>query len=226
MKTEILIRQLLAAFGGYFAIDTTSTPVFIASMISIAFAIAWSWIKKANLFNDHYTLADSAGVLLRKLLGSVVSQLIAALSGALVAHGFAGDVNDLGAVVLFVINVAASHGGTQQKLVGAPLHVLALCSLLSALCACSSTSQEALKQRLESALVNAGREMSAVALQGTLDTLHAELASLEAKPIDADPMQQLLDSSRVQTIRAAIRLGEERLAKVRGGKAPREVVPN
>lgn len=223
MKLDILIRQLLAALGGYFALDTTSTPVFIASLLTIGFTVLWSWIQKANFFNDHITLDESVSVLLQKLLGAVVSQLIAALSGVLMTHGFTGDVNDLGGVVIFGANVAASHFKLHQRAVGAPLNMLALCSLPFALCSCSGPSQEALKSRLEAAFVSAGREVSAVALQSTITTLKGELALLEAKPVDADPMQQLLDQSRMQAIRAAIRLGEERLAKLRGGKDVIEV---
>lgn len=223
MKLDIFIRQLLAAVGGYLCIDTSNLPALAAGIAALVIACLWSFLKKANLFDSASALNDDLLVLAQKALGVAFSQGIAALSGALMNHGFTGDPNDTAAVLLFLLNTGLSHGNVHQIAVGAPLHVLALSALLSALCSCSNTARDAFTQRLEAAAVAVANETSAVALEGVLQTLRSELAALEAKPIDADPMQQLLDSSRVQALRATLKLGEERLAKLRRTKVVTEV---
>lgn len=224
MKLDILIRQLLAAVGGYLCIDTSNLPALAAGVASLAVACLWSFLKKANLFDSASMLNDDLLVLAQKALGVAISQGIAALSGALLNHGFTGDPNDSAAVLLFLLNTGLSHGNVHQIAVGAPLHVLVLGSSFVVLgSSCSNTARDAVTQRLEAAAVAVANETSAVALDGTLQALRSELAALEAKPIDSDPMQQLLDSSRVQALRATIKLGEERLAKLRRTKVVTEV---
>lgn len=222
-----IIRHLIAAAGGFLCLDTSSTTSILGGAAAILITVLWSWIQKLGIFAPSI-FDDKTKDAGRKFVGALVSQLISAFSGALINSGFAGDVNDPAAVALFLGNVTASKLGWHQRALGAsvPLWLL-LFSLSAILPACSSTSQEALKQRLEEAFVSAGREVSAVALQSAIATLKHELALLEAKPVDDDPMQQLIDQNRMQAMRAAIRLGEERLAKLRapGAKQPRQVVP-
>ena len=145
---------------------------------------------------------------------------MAALSGYMAAEGFTGDANDPAALVLFALNVAASHFGLHQIAVGAPLKMLVLCSLLSALCACSNTSRDAFTARLEAAAVTLSKDIGADVIQTTLQTLRSELARLEAKPVDDDLAQRVLDQNRISALKAAIQLGESKLAKLRGGKEP------
>jgi hypothetical protein len=210
------IRHFLAASGAVlttqgFTLDTTSTSTLIFGLVMLAASVLWSWFSKLQWalgVNDPRLVTDERREVIRKLLAAIASQLVAAFSGWLWASGFAGDVNDPAAVLLFVGNLSAS------RLRGVPpvkVLVFALSSLPFALCSCSSTSQEALKSRLEVALKSAGREVSAVALAATLQTLRSELALLEAKPVDDDWSQQLVDQNRLVAIKAAIRLSEERM---------------
>lgn len=232
MKDTLLIlaRQGLAATGASFVyngvtIDASSTSTLFTGVLLLVASVLWSWLSKLKWVHDidaDEIITDDRKAVLQKLGAAVASQCVAALAGWLLASGFQGDANDPLAVALFVSNVAAS------RLRGVPpvkVLLFALGSLPFALCSCSSTSQEALKSRLEAAFVSVAKEMSAVTLAATLQTLRSELALLEAKPVDTDPMQQLLDQNRIAAIKAAIRLGEERLAKLRGSKAVIEVNP-
>jgi hypothetical protein len=233
---QTFIRHFITALGGVLLVDTSSTHSLAFGLIAITAAWLWSVIQKLE-WTAHVHLRDDVVDVLKKMAAAAVSQGLAALSGWMMANGFAGDVNDPAAVLLFLSNYGASRMGWHQKALGVkPVMMLVLGSLFSVIgCACSSTSQDALKSRLEAAFVSAGKEVSAVALQSTITTLKQELALLEAKPVDEDPMQQLLDQNRMQAIRAAIRLGEERLKALnverstsnvqRSSKAGIEVAP-
>lgn len=214
----ILFRHTFAAIAAMLVhhgitADAGSTVSMLAGVLVFGFVTLLSAVLKMDIDDDKRAA-------LQKLAAALASQFVAALAGWLQAD--AATAADPAALSLFLGNMTLSklRGHVPPARV---LGLLALCSLPFALSSCSSPSQEALKSRLEAAFVSAGREVSAVALQSTITTLKHELALLEAKPVDEDPMQQLLDQNRMQAIRAAIRLGEERLAKLRSSKAVIEV---
>jgi hypothetical protein len=222
---QTILRHFITALGGVLLVDVTNTQSFVFGLGCLFFTWLWSLASKLE-WTEAIHVSDDMQAVAKKALAALVSQGLAALSGYMLAHGFEGDPNDPAAVMLFLGNLGASRMGWHQKALGMkPVLLFALSSLPFALSSCSSTSQEAFKQRLEAAFVSAGREVSAVSLAATLQTLRRELALLEAKPVDADWSQQLLDQNRISAIKAAIRLGEERLKALRGGKSVIEVNP-
>jgi len=209
---QTVLRHFITALGGVLLVDVTNTQSFVFGLACLFFTWLWSLVSKLERTEAIYVSDDTQAVL-KKALAALVSQGLAALSGYMLAHGFEGDPNDPAAVMLFLANLGASRMGWYQKALGMkPVLITVLGSWFLVLgCSCSSTSQEALKSRLEVALKIAGREVSAVALAATLQTLRSELALLEAKPVDDDWSQQLVDQNRLVAIKAAIRLSEERM---------------
>lgn len=94
------------------------------------------------------------------------------------------------------------------------------------LTSCSNTAQEALKKRAEEAALEVGKQAAIVSAEGTLNWLRKELKTLEAKPVDEDPYQQLIDQNRISALKAAIKSGEEQLAKLRAPSAKQPINPN
>jgi hypothetical protein len=169
-------------------------------------------------------MSDDARANVKKAAAALASQLLAALAGWLQVD--AATAADPLALTVFTANLAASRlRGVPPPAKLAQWMLFALCSSLFVLSSCSSTSQDALQKRLESALTTIGKEASASALQSTLAFLRVELDTLLKKPVDDDPMQQLVDQNRISALKAAIKLGEERLAKLRGDKAVIDVQP-
>ena len=215
----ILARHTVAALAGMLAhvgyhADANNTVALLGAVFALSLSVLWSMVLKLEMH-------DTTRQAMTKLGAALASQFIAAIAGWLQVDSV--TVDDPAALLLFLGNLGAS------KLRGVPPSAKLGQWLMLALClplvSCSSTSQEALKQRLEAALVSAGREVSAVALESAITTLKHELALLEAKPVDEDPMQQLVDQNRIAAIMGAIRMGEARLKALRGGKAVIEVNP-
>ncbi len=225
MKSITLIaRHLIAAIGGMCAhhgvnVDASSTGSIIAALLFLGVSMLWSFAAKAEP-------SDDAKAVLQKAAGAFASQIVAALAGWL--HVDAATAADPVALSVFVGNltVAKVRGHVPAAKLGQWASLMVLGSLFSVLCcSCSTVSQDAFKKRLESALADIGKEASATALEGTLAYLRTELDTLLRAPVDEDVTQQLIDQNRIAALKAAIKLGEERLAKLRGGKSAIEVNP-
>jgi hypothetical protein len=150
----LLIRQALAAFAGTLAaqgitVNADSTASLLTALIIFAVSALWSWIVKLKWSTDSRTLDvidDSTAGMLRKALGSLVSQGVAAFSGYLATQGHVVNVEDPVALSLFGANVAASKLGLHQKLAftGAQdaLKTFAVLGSLFAVCSCTTPQRQ------------------------------------------------------------------------------------
>lgn len=139
---QTLLRHFITALGGVLLVDTSNTQSLVFGLIVIGCAWLWSVIQKLD-WNGHVQIRDDYKELLKKMGAALVSQGLAALSGWMMEKGFLGDVNDPAAVLLFFGNYGASRLGWHQKALGVkPVMLLALCTLLPALSACSSFTQD------------------------------------------------------------------------------------
>lgn len=110
----LLIRQGLAACGGFFAahhITGDSTTSIVVGLIMLLTATLWSWIAKMLHLDDASLGSVTGGQALRTFVGAVVSQGITAASAY-----FAVDANNPELFGVALVNVAASKFGLQQKL--------------------------------------------------------------------------------------------------------------
>jgi hypothetical protein len=90
------------------------------------------------------------------------------------------------------------------------LSLLAVASLTS----CSNLERDAFKDRLKETAKLIAAAVAPIAIETTLASLRRELALLEARPIDADPVQQLADQGRIATLKTLIAQGEAKLASL------------
>lgn len=213
--TFAAIAAILLHYG--ITVDGGSTVSVLSGIIVWVFTWLASVITKVEMDEEDKQVTQ-------KIAAALASQFVAALAGWLQVD--AGTAADPVALSLFVGNL------TLSRLRGhVPVSPAAMLLVLGSLCfvpACSVTSQQAFKDRLEGYAVAMGQAASVIALDGTLTALRGELSLLVARPVDADPMQQLLDQSRISAIQALIREGEARLKAMRkpGAKQPIEVNPS
>lgn len=226
----LLIRQGLAACGGFFAannITGNSTASIAVGLIMLAIPTVWSWIAKCLHLEDSskYGFLPNSEIL-RTLIGSIVSQGITALSVY-----FATDANNPELLGVAIANAAASKAGMHQKLafLGAKdaLKLFALCSLLSTLCSCSSfTKQDA---------INYGERVGLFAGDAAIVLAQLQLANaqsalaMELSNPNADKRAIMLKQIGVSTAQQALKAASAAIAKQRAkldAKQPRDVSPS
>lgn len=101
LAAPTLIRHGIAAAGGYLACNAASLFDLIAGAVMFAIPVVWSYLTHTKLSGEQESQA-------KLLARAVASQAVAAISGALVNHGFTGDPNDTAAVMIFGANYAQS----------------------------------------------------------------------------------------------------------------------
>jgi hypothetical protein len=155
-----IIRQVLALFAGFLLqhgiqADASNSASLIAGALIFGGAFFWSWLtklewsKKRNLSGY---VSDDRAAMLRKALGALVSQGLAALAGWWQAKtGETVNAADPAAVILFLANLGASKVGFHQKVaaVGARSPALIAAALLSVslLSSCEGMMKAAMDNR-------------------------------------------------------------------------------
>lgn len=105
MQISIIVRQLLAALGGFLAhhgatVDTDSTASLLAGIICVIVSLVWSAMAKAEM-------GDATKDIVKKVAGVLASQCVAALAGWLQAD--AGTAENPTALILLGANATLSH---------------------------------------------------------------------------------------------------------------------
>lgn len=232
---EILLRQLIAAVSGSLAeqglaTDGTTDSLVTAALI-FAGAVMWSWFRKLEWNTNARQLdviTDSRVDMLRKLLGVLVSQGLAALSGYLATHGQTVDVNDPVALSVFGVNALGSRLGAHQRLamIGARKSAALLVASLSllSLAACSSFTKDDAIDYGARVAISAGE--AAVALARVELGTRAQ-AWMDAKT-SGDPAKEALARVAMDAAQRALDAAEKALAKekARLDKQPLNVSPN
>lgn len=141
-----LVRHILAAAAGYTAahgIDGSTTTGLVAGGVLYVASTIWSLVgKKIGPLIEKWGLADAYNEsdeariygrqMLAMILGAGTSQLVAALSGWLLASGFAGNPDHPEAVMIFLANLGLSKARGESS-AEAQLQVVKLL-ILGALC--------------------------------------------------------------------------------------------
>ncbi len=101
-----LIRNLLAAAGGWFAsegiaVDGTSTLSILTGLFLYLLAAGWSWWTKT-------TIDQSTAEKLKQFAEALASQAIAAAAGWLQQLGYTGSIDDTAGLALFGLNLGLS----------------------------------------------------------------------------------------------------------------------
>jgi hypothetical protein len=225
----LLIRQGLAACGGFFAannITGSSTTSIIIGLVMLAIPTVWSWVAKCIHLEDNSRSGwIENSEILRTLVGSIVSQGVTALSVY-----FATDANNPELLGIAVANAAASKFGLQQKLafIGTKDAVnLFLLSFLSAsLISCASfTKQDAKDAGAQIGLAAADAAILIARMQ--LSSAESELSAAATQP-GAERRVIIAKQFAVVAARRALDEAERAIAKQRAkaaAKQPQNVQP-
>jgi hypothetical protein len=95
------VRHAVAALGGYLAVDATSLTSLLTGVLLIVLPLLVSYFT-------HTTPTDEQRTVIKQLAGALARQGTAAISGALLNHGFTGNPDDTVAVALWVANFTSS----------------------------------------------------------------------------------------------------------------------
>lgn len=197
-----LVRHVLAAAGGYTAaagIDGSTTTGLFAGGVLYVSSLAWSLVQKRfGSLLEKWGMADVQALdaetaiygrqLAAMFFGAVTSQLVAALSGYLLAAGYAGDVNDPTAVLIFLGNLGLSKARGPAS---AASQLQAVKALILGFVCLSQISCTVV------AMPVPGTERRAVFVNADVQGLHATPTSLEIESINAtEPIKAQAEAGR------------------------------
>lgn len=222
---QILLRHFITALGGVLLVDTSNTQSFVFGLVAIGCAWLWSVIQKLD-WNGHVQIRDDYKLLLQKMGAALVSQGIAALSGWMLESGFAGDVNDPAAVVLFLSNYGASRMGWHGKALGVPtVKLLVLGSLFSVLSSCSTEDMKREGILFGKRVALSGGDIAVAMARAELDKKIDEWIKAEES---GDVFKILLAAAAKENAQAALDAAQRALNKQRAkidAKQPVNVQP-
>lgn len=190
-----VVRHVITAAAGYVSatgIDGSTTTGLIAGGVMYGASVIWSLVSKrfgpllekwgmADIQSYDAESAQYGKQLAVMVLGAVTSQLVSALSGYLLAAGYAGDINDPMAVGIWLANLGLSKArGPSRAQAQAAIKTLMLLACVGTQMSCAFSVVPLPGQTRPMMLVNTDIE----GLDATAD--HVSITRLSAtEPINA-----------------------------------------
>ena len=110
VMTGPLVRHVLAALSGWLMCDASRlSTLFLAAVTWLATVLASFLLQRFPALLGGVEMDGPEGrELVRMAVGSIVRQLIAGITGWLMAHGYAGDPESTAGVLAWLANYASS----------------------------------------------------------------------------------------------------------------------
>lgn len=101
LAAPTLVRHVIAWLSGFLLVNAGSLNELLAGVLCFIVPVLWSYFTHEKMSEENQTQVKS-------IARALTTQATAAISGALMQHGFTGDPNDTVAIALFGVNYAHS----------------------------------------------------------------------------------------------------------------------